>query len=92
VAELIREDGIREEVMPENGQNFSLAELYKHLGCNMVQVIYLNDGKTMWLDEEGKFKTHERNEKATVLLEEAGGGYGDYVAGSALICDEHEVQ
>ena len=92
MAELIKADGMVEEVMPENGQHFTLAELYQHCECDRVQVIYLDDGRTMWLDEEGKFKEHVRNEKATKLLEVAGGAFGDYIAGTALICDEHEVQ
>ena len=91
MAELIREDGTVETVAPQNGRTFSLAEMYQLIGCSLVQVIYLADGRLMWLDEEGKFKEHSRNEQATILLEQAGGGFGDYVAGNALICRESEV-
>ena len=91
MAELIRTDGTVETVSPKNGKTFSLAEMYELIGCSLVQVVYLADGRIMWLDEEGKFKEHYRNEQATLLLEQAGGAFGDYVAGNALICENTEV-
>lgn len=91
MAELIRTDGTVETVTPENGKTFSLQEMYELIGCSLVQVIYLVDGRIMWLDEEGKFKEHQINTQATKLLIEAGGMMGDYVAGNALICSDSEV-
>jgi len=46
----------------------------------------------MWIDEEGKFKPHQVNIEATLLLQKAGGIPGDYVAGIALITEKNEVQ
>lgn len=92
MAILIHPDGAKFEVKPDNGKHFTLDELYKHCDCSMVQVIYLEDGRLMYLDEEGKFKEHYRNADATVLLHKAGGMMDDYIAGNALICEESEVR
>ena len=93
MAVLINTDGTEFEVQPANGENFTLQEMYDMIGCSLVQMIYLADGNIMWLDEEGKFKDPViRNDRATTLLEEAGGGYGDFIAGKALVCKDSEVR
>ena len=90
MATLLKADGTSEEVMAGKGQ-FSLKEMYELIGCELVEVVYLADGKTMWIDEEGKFKQHELNHLATNHLHRAGGSHTDYVAGNALICKDGEV-
>jgi hypothetical protein len=62
------------------------------LNCNQVQIISLNDGRIMWLDEEGKLKPHFSNAKATQLLHASGGMENDYIAGDVLITSQEEVQ
>lgn len=90
MALLITPDGA-ETVVSAMGATFTLKELYSILNCSMVQVIYLTDGRYMWLDEEGKFKPHRANLLATRLLHQAGGMATDYIAGSALVTDRNEV-
>ena len=88
---LIKSNGAEIPVHSEK-ENFSLEEMYSLIGCEMVQVIYLADGKVMWLDEEAKLKVPNQdnmpNLKATILLREAGCIPGDIVLGNVLITDE----
>ena len=66
-------------------------EFYSLLDCDLVQAIPLSDGKTMWIDEEGKLKPHKRNTFASILLLSAGGMPDDYIAGAAIITDAGDV-
>lgn len=90
MALLITPDGEQTEVSA-SGSTFTLEELYSILECSMVQAIFLEDGRFMWIDEEGKFKPHQANLLATRLLHQAGGMASDYIAGLALITDRNEV-
>ena len=90
MADLLKADGTSEKVTTEMGQ-FKLRDMRALIGCRMVEVVFLVDGRTMWIDEEGKFKQHELNHLATNHLHRAGGSHTDYVAGNALICNVTEV-
>lgn len=94
MATLLKADGSSTEVSPKNGKDFSLEELYSLIGCELVELVQLPKGRTMWLDEEGKLKhpPKPRNSEATVLLHMAGGSPMDYIAGDALICEGWEVE
>ena len=92
MAILIKPDGSMRNMFPESGELFSLKEMYTVLNCSLVQCIYLDDGRIMWIDEEGKLKPHFANPRATRLLKKAGGMEGDYIAGLALITEQNEIQ
>ena len=53
---LLKTDGTSVEVMPENGTDFQLPELYALIGCSMIEILSLYNGKIMVIDEEGKLK------------------------------------
>lgn len=91
MATRIENDGTMTEVSAR-GSCFSLDEMYSLLECSRVEAVYLQDGRMMWIDEEGKFKPHQVNIQATLLLQKAGGIPGDYVAGIALVTKRTEVQ
>jgi hypothetical protein len=91
MATLIKNDGIVTEISPKDTW-FSLDEMYSLLECSLVEAVYLEDGRIMWIDEEGKFKPHQINIQATLLLHKAGGIPGDYIAGIALVTNRNEVQ
>ena len=55
------------EVAPENGTDFKLAQLYKLLSCDMIEILPITDGLIMVIDEEGKWTSKPRNERATRL-------------------------
>ena len=96
MATLIHPDGTEIDVAPsgEDGSvTFSLAELYKHLECDMVQVIALPDGREMWCDEEARLREPEPpvNAKATALYAAAGGIPGAPVLGRVLVASHDET-
>lgn len=94
MAILIDPDGSQSEVHPRNPRKgFSLEELYGLIECTTVQAISLADGRTMWMDEEGKLSTVLFvNEKATEMLLSAGGMPADFVVGKVLISERGEVK
>jgi hypothetical protein len=91
MAELITVQDTTTTVFPQDSL-FTLKEIYSLLNCNMVQAITLDDGRIMWLDEEGKLKPHFSNAKATQLLHASGGMENDYIAGDVLITSQDEIQ
>lgn len=93
MAILITPAGKERTVAPADPKRgFTLTELYSLVECTTVQAISLADGRLMWMDEEGKFRTVLAiNTKATVLLSLAGGMLGDFVVGKVLITSRDEV-
>lgn len=76
--------GEKTEVAPKNGKDFSLAEMYEHIGADMVEIVMTKDRRHyIVLDENGKLKPHETNQEATRLYQY---GHADYIAGKVLIC------
>ena len=93
MAKLILMDGTESEVKPK-GKTFALDELYALIGhgCDMVETLALPRRKTMWLDEEGKYRPGLRvNDKATVLARKAGIVPWDVVMGNVLVTGYKEV-
>lgn len=90
---IIYPDGKVFYVKPQDGKKFSLAELYKLLDCQLVQVLYLGceSKKILILDEEGKFKKEPKyNARASKLayrfhkIRET-----DRIVGTVMLCDEN---
>lgn len=95
MATLIESDGSERHVSPASPEHgFTLTELYALIDCKTVEAIGLTEqGRSMWLDENGKLNAELRvNMKATDILHRAGGSYADYVVGRVLICEEGEVR
>ncbi len=95
MAVLIRADGSEAAVKPAR-RVFTLDEMYAAIGggCDIVQPIYLPDGRVMWLDEEAKLRGGALavNAAATRLLAAAGGIPGDVVVGAALVTEPDEME
>lgn len=90
MAVLCHEGGTLEEVEPKNGRDFKLEELLQMLGCERIDIVRLGNGRIIVIDDEGKF-TKGVNPWATavaiqILYE------GDYIAGTALVCNDEEVR
>jgi hypothetical protein len=91
---LIKSDGTVEAISPKNGSTYAFEnELYPLLGTDTIEVITLNDGSLMLLDENAKlrFATMGANTKATDLLHKAGGMPDDIVIGDAVIINSDEL-
>ncbi len=55
---LLDPDGTFQPVTPRNGRDFRLEELYEHLRCDRIEVVYLGDSPNILIiDEEGSFPT-----------------------------------
>lgn len=91
MAVLITPEGTTTNVYAKENE-FTLNEMYSLLSCSMVQAITIEDGRVMWIDEEGKLKPHRVNPDATILLHASGGMDDDYIAGPVLITEFSEIQ
>lgn len=90
MALLIKTDGTQTEVAPLN-KIFTADELRQHVDCKYFEHVSLADGRSMWLDEDGKHLSKPVNVEATKLLWLAGGAPDDVVAGDVLITNPKEV-
>ena len=63
----------------------TLKEMYKHIGCSMVEVVSFGDTNDLWVDEEGLLKSNQRFFKVHNLPF----GHHGVIAGRALLlkCD-----
>ena len=94
MAVLVLSNGAMEVVKAKDSKHFTVEEMYRLIGCDTVEHVMLADGRSMWLDEEGKFADPPKsvNIIATILLELSGGFPGDKVMGDVLVTDEEEVE
>ena len=90
MAEIITADGTVREVQPANGKNFTLKELTPIVG-GYIEIIYLNDGRLMIMNEEGKLSRLPDNEVATALARSSISP-DDYIVGDVLVCNQHEIK
>lgn len=88
MAELIRVNGDRQEVFPSDG-SFTAGELHALIGGDF-QMVSLQNGRFMYLDENGKLKHLPFNLTATVIsrgvLEE-----DDIIVGDVVVCNRKEA-
>ncbi len=86
---VIKVDGQTEEFSPTNGEAFSLAELQGVVGGH-IEVIPLDKGRVMVLNEEGKLDGLPLNPAAT--LRAYGPIFsGDVIVGDVLIAEPGEM-
>jgi len=92
MATLYTTDGKQREVQPKNGTDFQLDELYKLLGCEMIEFVVPRSqpGCILIIDEEGKLRAREPNLHATILASHS--GLNDYIVGDALLCKAEEFK
>lgn len=81
MAKIIRTDGSEEEL-----KDTSLQSLQTAVGGN-IEMTFTNDGKVMWINEEGKLKGLMYNEKATKLYVHKD---RDDILGDVVVGDEAE--
>ncbi len=91
MATLIKVNGDFKEVNPKNGKDFQLDELNKFVEGH-IEIIDLNNGKILIINEEGKF-SKKLNEEASILAYSCNAiSPQDWIAGDVLICEDKEVQ
>ncbi len=92
---LLKPDGQVQEIEPLNGETFSLEELYRLLGCELIEIVHLHASDDLLvIDEEGKFaQCPEFNRTATEIARRhrAIVQY-DYIVGKALLCNSDMIE
>ena len=93
-AKLLKASGEVVEIKTNNGTDFKLDELYKHLQCSLVDVISLNQDDIMVVDDEGKLKANNVvNVNATMFAQENQAITSwDYIAGNAIVCNKKMIR
>ena len=89
MATLIRATGEQMTVKPASGGKFTLEELQGFVS-GFIERIDLQNGKAMYINEDGKAMQMKLNIAATVCLQQRGCLPGDYIAGDAVILDYSE--
>lgn len=89
MALLIKAGKQSKTVNPANGDKFTLEELQGYVD-GFIERIDLQNGKAMYINEDGKALRLPYNATATVILKNRGCLIGDYIAGSAIVLDYSE--
>ena len=79
-----------ERVAPKNGKEYKLEELQEIVG-EWIQICEGNDGNILVIDEEGKLKGKDINERATQWYR-THVYCNDYIVGDALLCKKERVK
>lgn len=79
MATLIRATGEQITVKPASGGKFTLEELQGFVS-GFIERIDLENGKAMYINEDGKALQMKRNIAATVCLQQRGCLQGDYLS------------
>lgn len=89
MATLLKTTGEQVTVSPANGKKFTLEELQGFVS-GYIERIDLENGKAMYINEDGKALQLESNFAATLSLKRRGCLDSDYIAGDAVILDYSE--
>ena len=91
---LIRANGEATFITPKNGKDFKLDELYKHIGCDCIEIVYPMSGENniIILDEEGKLKNKRINVAATELWFNDNTEPFDFIVGDVIFCRTEMVK
>lgn len=82
-------NGEKKVVRPKNGTDFKLVELQGFVG-GYIEVVTLDNGRIMVVNEEGKLLGLDYNIGATNLVYEC--GIKDLIVGDVLVCDDDMVR
>lgn len=87
MAQLIHVNGTSETVNPaDEVRGFTLREMYDLLDCELIQIVYVDNGNILVVDEEGKLKQRPVNYEASTHCD------FDMIVGPALLCSPGEVK
>ncbi len=91
MATTIKTNGETMDVKPKNGTDFSLEEMKEIVG-GYIEVLFLEGGDLMVVNEDGKNLNLPINTEATKIID--GDMYydGDVIVGDVLICERNQVK
>lgn len=78
------------DVEPNNGRDFTLSELQGYVG-GYIEIVQLNDGRYMVVNENGLNDGLPLNPLATAILQETTRD-DNFIVGNVLICDPEQVK
>ena len=91
MATLIKTDGSKLEIQPQNGLDFQLDELQKFVD-GYIEIINLHNGDILVINDNGK-DVLDSNETATEIAHKHNAILGwDYICGDVGMCKDEEVQ
>jgi hypothetical protein len=93
MATLITPDGTVTEVHPVHGPEFTLEEM-RHFVGGYIEAVYFDDGRVMFVNEEGKISDPplDFNAAANVLAHEHSGiAFDDAIVGTVIVTEPGEV-
>lgn len=76
---------------PKNGKDFQLEEMQAVVN-GYIEVVYLDDGLIMVVNEEGKLNGLAINWNATKLYRKSHPWSNDIIVGDVLVCDYTEIK
>lgn len=89
-------DGIVDNIVPRNGSDFQLEEMYSLIGQDIVEHVYLPNDKLLIVDEEGMYRVPlEINWMATRIVSEAALSVGrppSFIFGNVLLVNSEQVK
>jgi hypothetical protein len=74
------------EIVPANGSDFTLQELYNAIGCEMIEIVYLPNDIILIVDEEGMLKPNP------VINRLASHFAHQRIVGNAILCPKAMVK
>lgn len=83
---IVRTDLTSESVEPADGEHFMFHEVYRLIGCSMIEIVRVENSESIILvDEEGMLKANwEVNALASLVAKRT-------IVGNVLICLSSEV-
>lgn len=93
MAQIIKTNGFVQSVEPKNEKDFTLKELQLFVG-GYIEIVQLDNGYIMVVNEEGKLHGLEHNKVASELFRRHAlwGNRHDIIVGDALVCKADEVK
>jgi hypothetical protein len=88
MAILIKANGRKKNVYPDNKTDFSLKELQKYVGGS-IQMVETKDNRIIVMNEEGKIKGLMPNRRATKIYQY---GLYDYIVGDVLVVQKNQIK
>jgi hypothetical protein len=89
--QFISASGKTANIYPTLGGTFSLEELQQYVG-GMIEIVALDDGRVMVLNEEGKLLNLPYNAIATELFNQGGRMWWEPIAGDVVVCEPEYLE
>lgn len=92
----IKTNGIVDDVIPRNGSDFSLEEMYTLINTDIIETVYLPGDKVMIVDEEGGLRTDRKvNWMATKIVTDIElkiGRIPTFIFGDVMIINQSQIK